>query len=269
MPRTVPALLNRCRSSPSRRACCSASSAALQLALSLAGQPAGPPTTPSSWCGCRRSSPPAPRRRARHQRVPHRRPRAGRAARGVRRRDRPSARADHRRRRGPAGRPRRRSPPSTPRSPTTPRDRAGPRQQPPGLPGRREYLDARPSARHCAPRRSRSSTSLVDANAERAEDELDGQHPFGCSCCRAGRAGRCCGWVNRELARRFRRRVNVGHRGRRGHRVVVLTLVALVVASGPARATTTTCATAATGRRSTGRGPDRRPTTPRPTRACG
>ena len=78
-----------------------------------------------------------PRRRAGHHRLPRRRARAARAAGGLRRRRSTTCPPDHRRRPGAAGRPRGAGRAQHRGHRLHERDRAGPRQQPPGLPGRR------------------------------------------------------------------------------------------------------------------------------------
>lgn len=70
--------------------------------------------------------------------------------------------------------------------------------------------------------------SLVAANAARAEDELGAQHPF--LVLLPGLAALVVlWWVNRQLARRFRRRINLGIAAA-FLTVAALTLVAFVVA---------------------------------------
>jgi len=71
--------------------------------------------------------------------------------------------------------------------------------------------------------------ALVAANAERAEDELGAQHPFLILLPGLVALG-LLWWVNRQLARRFRRRINLGIAAA-ALTVVVLTLVAFVVAA--------------------------------------
>ncbi len=51
--------------------------------------------------------------------------------------------------------------------------------------------------------------ALVDANADRADDEFGGQHPLWILLIGLAALGGLW-WINRELARRFRRRFNVG-----------------------------------------------------------
>ncbi|CAN5413032.1 hypothetical protein BH11ACT8_BH11ACT8_26180 [soil metagenome] len=71
--------------------------------------------------------------------------------------------------------------------------------------------------------------ALVDANSARAGDEMDAQHPFWLLGLGA-LAVVVLWWVNRSIAQRFRRRVNVGVAGAAAL-VVVLTLLASVHAS--------------------------------------
>ena len=71
--------------------------------------------------------------------------------------------------------------------------------------------------------------SLVAANAERAEDELGAQHPFLILLPGLLALG-LLWWVNRNLARRFRRRINLGIAAA-AVTVAGLTLVAVVVAA--------------------------------------
>ena len=129
-----------------------------------------PAPTPPSWCGSRtiQTNLRAGRRR-RHQRLPRRRPRAGRPARGVRpRRSTAASQLIAEAAAGPAGRRRRRSAAlnsdagrlrqrrSSRPGPTTGRaSRSG-----------AQYLTRR-QRRRCAPTRCPSLTNLVDANADR------------------------------------------------------------------------------------------------------
>ena len=70
--------------------------------------------------------------------------------------------------------------------------------------------------------------ALVAANAQRAEDELGAQHPF--LILLPGLAALALlWWVNRQLARRFRRRINLGIAAA-AVTVAALTLAAFVVA---------------------------------------
>jgi hypothetical protein len=71
--------------------------------------------------------------------------------------------------------------------------------------------------------------SLVAANAERAEDELGAQHPFLILLPGLVALGLLF-WVNRKLAQRFRRRINLGIAAA-ALTVAVLTLVAVAVAA--------------------------------------
>jgi hypothetical protein len=70
--------------------------------------------------------------------------------------------------------------------------------------------------------------ALVAANAQRAEDELDAQHPFLILLPGLVALGLLF-WVNRRLAQRFRRRINLGIAAAAAV-VGALTLVAFVVA---------------------------------------
>lgn len=74
--------------------------------------------------------------------------------------------------------------------------------------------------------------ALVAANADRAESELGAQHPWLVLLPGLVALG-LLWWVNAQLARRFRRRVNVGIAGA-FVAVAVLTLVAFVVAASQA-----------------------------------
>ena len=71
--------------------------------------------------------------------------------------------------------------------------------------------------------------ALVAANAERAEDELGAQHPW-LILLPGLVALALLWWVNRQLARRFRRRINLGIAAA-ALTVATLTLVAFVVAA--------------------------------------
>jgi hypothetical protein len=71
--------------------------------------------------------------------------------------------------------------------------------------------------------------SLVAANAERAEDELGAQHPF-LILLPGLVALALLFWVNRKLAQRFRRRINLGIAAA-ALTVAALTIVAVVVAA--------------------------------------
>ena len=71
--------------------------------------------------------------------------------------------------------------------------------------------------------------ALVAANADRAESELDAQHPFLILLPGLVALG-LLWWVNHQLARRFRRRINVGV-AVAALTVAVLTLVAFAVAA--------------------------------------
>ncbi|MCD4524684.1 hypothetical protein [Nocardioides sp. cx-173] len=72
--------------------------------------------------------------------------------------------------------------------------------------------------------------ALVDANAERADEEMNGQNTL--PLLLAGVAAvAVLWWVNRELARRFRRRVNVGL-AVAALAITLLTLVGAVVSAG-------------------------------------
>ena len=165
----------------------------------------------------------------------------------------------------------RRWPPSTPRSPTThatiTQARDNNRQ---GFPVGAEYLRPRDRLRAAAPRRSAIpiAQALVDANAERAEDELGGQHPFLILLPGLVALGLLC-WVNRQLASRFRRRFNVGIAAA-FVAVGALTLVAVVVSRQSRTNDNDDLRDGSyddVGRARPPRAP--RPTTPRPTRACG
>jgi len=72
--------------------------------------------------------------------------------------------------------------------------------------------------------------ALVDANSERAVDEMGGQHPFLLFLVGVA-AVAALWWVNQQLARRFRRRFNVGIVAA-GVAVVLLTVVTALYASG-------------------------------------
>ena len=73
-------------------------------------------------------------------------------------------------------------------------------------------------------------TALVDANAQRSEDEMGAQQPF--LLLLPGLAAfALLFWVNRQLAARFRRRFNIGIVAAAAA-VAVLTLVAIVVSQG-------------------------------------
>ncbi len=74
--------------------------------------------------------------------------------------------------------------------------------------------------------------ALVDANSERAVDEMGGQHPFLLFLVGVA-AVAVLWWVNEQLARRFRRRFNVGVAAA-GVAVTVLTFVTAYYASGRA-----------------------------------
>jgi hypothetical protein len=71
--------------------------------------------------------------------------------------------------------------------------------------------------------------ALVAANAERAEDELGAQHPFLILLPGLAALGLLF-WVNRKLAQRFRRRINLGVAAA-ALTVAALTVVAVVVAA--------------------------------------
>ncbi|WP_193610233.1 hypothetical protein [Nocardioides lijunqiniae] len=71
---------------------------------------------------------------------------------------------------------------------------------------------------------------LSDANTERAQDEMDGQNTLPLFLVGLA-AVAALWWVNRQLARRFRRRVNVGV-AVAALAVTVVTLVAVVVSAG-------------------------------------
>ncbi|WP_243057159.1 hypothetical protein [Nocardioides sp. SR21] len=71
--------------------------------------------------------------------------------------------------------------------------------------------------------------ALVAANAERAEDELNAQHPFLILLPGLAALG-VLYWVNRQLARRFHRRINIGVAAAFAT-VVVLTVVGFFVAA--------------------------------------
>ena len=72
--------------------------------------------------------------------------------------------------------------------------------------------------------------ALVDANSERAVDEMGGQHPFLLFLVGVA-AVAALWWVNQQLAQRFRRRFNVGIVVA-GVAVVLLTVVTALYASG-------------------------------------
>ena len=74
-----------------------------------------------------------------------------------------------------------------------------------------------------------SVQALVDANSERATDEMDGQHPIWLLVIGALTVAALFG-VNSQIARRFRRRFNIGVAGA-ALAVVVLTLVVVVHAA--------------------------------------
>ncbi len=77
-------------------------------------------------------------------------------------------------------------------------------------------------------------TALVDANAQRSEDEMGAQHPF-LLLLPGLVALAVLFWVNRQLATRFRRRFNVGIVAAFAG-IAVLTLIAVVVSAGQSSA---------------------------------
>ena len=107
---------------------------------------------------------------------------------------------------------------------------------------------------------------LVSANSERAEDEMSGQHPIWLFWV-GFVALAALWWVNRQIAQRFHRRLNVGLAAA-AIAVAVLTLVAAVLAQNQS-GDNDDCSTAATRTRPTALRCGPWPTTPRPTRACG
>ncbi len=107
---------------------------------------------------------------------------------------------------------------------------------------------------------------LVSANSERAEDEMSGQHPIwlfwvGIVALAA------LWWLNRQIAQRFHRRLNVGLAAA-AVAVAVLTLAAAVLAQNQSGDNDDLVDGELPGRGRRRRGADRWPTTPRPTRAC-
>ncbi|MCD4536473.1 hypothetical protein LRP67_20460 [Nocardioides sp. cx-169] len=72
--------------------------------------------------------------------------------------------------------------------------------------------------------------ALVDANTERADEEMDGQNTLPLFLVGLA-AVAVLWWVNRELAKRFRRRLNVGV-AVAAAAITVVTLIAVVVSAG-------------------------------------
>lgn len=75
-------------------------------------------------------------------------------------------------------------------------------------------------------------SELVKANSERAEDEMDGQHPIWLFWVGIG-ALAALWWLNRQVAKRFHRRLNVGLAAA-AIAVAVLTLVSVLLAEDQA-----------------------------------
>ena len=135
---------------------------------------------------------PAARRRARDERVPDRWPRAGRAAGGVRRGDRPDGARDHRRGRRPACRPGRAQRAVQHRARLRRRHGAGAGQQPAGPAGRRRVPaqgQQRAALDRAADRRPAGRRQLDP------DDRRDGGPPSVAGApAGAGRGGCCSGW---------------------------------------------------------------------------
>ena len=109
--------------------------------------------------------------------------------------------------------------------------------------------------------------ALVAANAERAEDELGAQHPFLILLPGLAALGLLY-WVNRQLAGRFRRRINLGIAAA-FVTVGALTVVAFFVAAVQASNNDDLRDGSYDDVVPRVHRADRRPTTPRPTRASG
>ena len=140
--------------------------------------------------------------------LPDRRARAGRAAAGVRRRDRPGAAADRRRRRGAAGRPRGagRAQLEVVSTYTTTNTQARDNNRQ-GFPVGAEYL--RGASTQLRADALPLIQALAAANSDRAEDELSGQTPL-LMLIPGAAALALLWWLNNQQAAVFRRRFNVG-----------------------------------------------------------